>query len=264
MYPSLPYITGDISLILESDNILPTLTWLDEIVEPFYDKDIFAVFPAYNTYYPSMDILTRYSALFGSPDPTLYYLGKSDKIPIFQKKYDKGTILKETEGYYKILFTKDTLPTVGDNGFAVRTLILKDMIKKYRTFYHTDVFAQLVTKGFDTYGITKNAIIHTTKPGIINQIKRRMDVKKHFTDDMKGKRVYLVFNPDSKKDRIHILLFILYSITFIQPFMLSIRGYIYKRDIAWFLHPLMCICMVFGYGWTELEKRFKNIIWQKN
>jgi len=267
LYPSLQYMTGDILVILESDNIPPTRYWISEMIQPFEDKEIFATFPAYNTATPDMNMLTRYTALLGSPDPTLYYLGKSDKIPVFQGTYDKGEILRETKEYYKIRFTKETLPTVGDNGFAIRADIFKGLVKKNDVFYHTDKFVGLVTKTFDTYGVTKNSIIHTTKLGILDQVKRRVQVKEHFTNEMKGKRVYLVYDPRSQKDRRNLLLYILYSLTIIQPLFLSIRGYIMVPDPAWFLHPVMCLLMVLAYGWSEIKWNIKTIqssLCQKN
>lgn len=260
LYPSLQYMRGDLLVMLESDNIPPTSRWLSEMAKPFEDKEIFAAFPAYNTSTPDMDVLTRYTALFGSPDPTLYYLGKSDKIPVFQRKYNKGEILHETKEYYKVRFTKDTLPTVGDNGFAIRTDIFKSLVKKNGVFYHTDKFADLLAKGYDTYGVTKNSIIHMTKPGILAQIKRRVEVKKHFTDEMKGKRTYLVYDPKSPKDRLNLFKYVFYSLTFIEPIFESIRGFLVVPDPAWFLHPAMCIGMVVGYGWSELEYTYKRIV----
>jgi len=222
--------------------------------------EIFASYPAYNTSLPNMNILTRYTALIGSPDPTLYYLGKSDKIPVYKKLYDKGLLIKDAKNYYKVRFTNETLPTVGDNGFAVRAKIFKKLIKQNKVFYHTDRFAEMIPQGYDTYAVTKNAIIHTTKPGIFDQVKRRVEVKEHFTDEMKGKREYLVYDSNSKKDRLSLFLYIFYSMTFIQPLALSLYGFWSKPDYAWFLHPIMCILMVFGYGYSELARIVKNIL----
>lgn len=253
-------LTEDIVLILESDNIISGTDFLTKIVEPFKDKDIFATYPMHNTYTKGMDILTRYTALMGSPDPTLFYLGKSDKVPVFQKNYDKGVILKEEKRYYKVKFTENTLPTVGDNGFAVRTNIFKSLIRRKEVLYHTDKYMLLVRKGYATYGVTKNAIIHTTKPGIWLQVKRRVEVKEHCTDEMRDIRMYHVYDPNSPKDHWRLFLFIIYSLTFIQPLALSIRGFINAPDIAWFLHPVMCFLMVIAYGWSEIKRIWKSIL----
>lgn len=259
LYPCKKLLTGEIVIILQSDNIMPNRDFLAQIVEPFEDKEIFATYTMHNTYLKNMNMLTRYTALIGAPDPTLYYLGKSDKVPIFQNHYDKGKILKEEKNYYKVRFTKDTLPTVGDNGFAIRTDIFRKIIHPNEVFYHTDKYMNLLKQGIDTYGVIKNAIIHTTKPGIWQQVKRRIEVKKHFTDEMRGQRTYLVFNWKSHKDWIKLILYIIFTITLIQPIAFSIFGYSKRPDKAWFLHPIMCLLMVFGYGISEIGfyvKRF--------
>lgn len=253
-------LTEDIALILQSDNILPDKDFLTQLIEPFEDEEIIATFPMHNTYMKNMHMLTRYTALIGAPDPTLFYLEKSDKVPMFQKRYDKGIIMREEKRYYKVKFTEDTLPTVGDNGFAVRTHIFKGLLHKNEVFYHTDKYMELVSKGIDTYGVIKNAIIHTTKPGILLQVKRRVEVKKHCTDEAKVKRVYLVYNPASPKDRWRLFLYIVYSLTFIQPLALSIRGFIGVPDVAWFLHPVMCFLMVIAYGWSEIKRVMRRVI----
>jgi hypothetical protein len=254
IYQSLSLLTNDIVCIIGSDNIFPDNDFLRRLVEPFEDDDIFASYPMHNTYKKNMHILTRYTALLGSPDPTLFYLGKSDKVPMYQNAYDKGEIIEEKKGYYKVKFTKDSLPVVGDNGFAIRTDIYKHSFHPYKVYYHTDKYMDLLKKGINTYGVTKNAIIHTTKQSIWAYVKRRIEVKKHCTDEPIGKRTYLVYDPHSRKDRKNLFLFIVYSLTLVQPFALSIRGYMSITDPAWFLHPFMCILMVFGYGWSEIRR----------
>lgn len=263
IYPVLANISSDIVLILESDNILTNEHWIRDMVIPFQNPDIFCTFSAYNSYEHDSDILTKYFALLGSPDPTLYYLGKSDKIRMDEKRYNKGQILNETKGYYTVRFTKATQPVMGDNGFMIRTPVLRKVVRKNQPFYHTDVYAELLQMGYDTVGVVKNNIIHVSRPNIIEQVKRRVKVKKHFTDEMKGKRKYLVYNPSSGRDRINLFMYIFYSLTLLQPLYVSIRGYIKNREIAWFLHPLMCVLMVFGYGFSEIRGQLQNLINRK-
>lgn len=258
IYSSLKKATGDLVVTLESDNILTNDHWLLDMARPFQDPKIFCTYSAYNAFEADSDLLTKYFALLGSPDPTLYYLGKSDKIRKDQKRYDKGQILKETLNHYVVRFTKETQPVMGDNGFMIRTSALRKVVRKNKPFYHTDEYAELLRMGYDTVGVVKNSIIHVSRPNIIEQVKRRVDVKTHFTDEMKDKRKYLVYDPSSVKDRKNLLKYIFFTLTLVQPLYVSIRGYIKIREIAWFLHPLMCICMVFGYGWSEIENVYRR------
>ena len=135
-------LKGDIVLILESDNILPDSRWIERLVEPFVDeRRVSFSFPAYNAYTQDMTMLTKYCALMGSPDPTLFYLKKSDKIPAGQTRYDKGVVLKEMSDYWIVRFEPEGLPTLGDNGFMVRREILALALKKNREYIHVDAFA---------------------------------------------------------------------------------------------------------------------------
>lgn len=250
---------GDMILILESDNILPCNNWLLKLIQPFLDnKKVFCTFSAYNTYEKSMSLTTRYCALFGSPDPTLFYLNKTEKIRMDQSHYNKGQIIQETNGYYIVKFTKDTLPTIGDNGHMFLKKAMMKVMKDPSQYTHTDAFMQLLEFGYDTYGVVKNSIIHVMNPRILHLVMRRVEIKKRFYDGRRGQRKYLVFNPGSYKDWVNLIKYVMFALTFIIPFTESFRGYIKLKDLAWFLHPYVCFLMVVGYGRSEIERFFKK------
>lgn len=251
---------GDLVLILESDNILTSNDWLLQMVKPFrQNKRIFCTYSVYNSYEKDMSATTRYTALFGSPDPTLYYLDKTEKIRMDQEYYNKGQILRENDDYYIVKFTKDNLPTLGDNGHMFLRKAMLKVIKDPNNYIHVDAFSKLLDMGYDTFGIVKNSIIHVQNPNLIDLVKRRVEIKKIFYDQKRVKRKYLVFNPNSVKDRINLIKYIIFSLTILEPLSESIKGYIKIRDKAWFLHPVMCFLMVTGYGLSEIERRINDI-----
>lgn len=259
IYKALQAARGEIILFLESDNIMVGDDWISRLVKPYKNLKIFSTYPAYNDYENDMGILTRYTALIGAPDPTLYYLKKSDKILKTQKRYDKGIIISENRNYYTVKFNSLNLTTMGDNGFMIRRKVLQKVVFKNQIYFHTDAFRVLLDLGYDTYGVTKNSIIHTTKSNIINTVMRRIQVKRHFSDDLRGTRKYLVFNWHSSEDWLHIISYMFFSLTFIQPIIFAIRGYRRIPDVAWFLHPVMCFVMVVGYIISEIEYQVKNL-----
>ena len=169
----------ELVLDLEADNILTDKNWLRMMTRPFIENPkIFLTYSAYNTFEPTMPATTRYCALIGAPDPVLYYLGKSEKIPLTEKRYTKGQILSEHPGYYVVRYTGDTLPTLGANGAMMRRAILQKVNKNPSTFTHTDAISQLVSMGFDTFGVVKNSIVHVANPNISALLRRRVSVKK--------------------------------------------------------------------------------------
>lgn len=245
---------GDIVLLLQSDNILTSKNWLREMVQPFIDnRKVFCTCSAYNTYEKNMSAMTRYGAFFGAADPAFYYLGKSDKLPLLQKTYDKGHIVREMPKYWLVRFTKDTLPTMGDNGHMVLRSAIRRVNNDPNAYTHVDAFADMVDLGYDTCGVVKNSVIHVIEPNIFTYAKRRLQVKQKFYDGRRGKRRYLVFNWKSKRDRWNLAKYIFFSTTLVFPFYESMRGYIKIRDTAWFLHPLLCLIMLFVYGISEFR-----------
>ena len=253
---------GDLIVILQSDNIPTSKNWLKEMVQPFIDnKKVFCTFSAYNSYEKNMSATTRYGAFFGAADPVLYYLGKSDKIPLTQKRYDKGEIVGETSGYWLVKFDKETLPTLGDNGTMFRRNVMNKVNKKPKLYVHPDAFTMMLYLGYDTCGVIKNSVIHVITPSIFTYAKRRVWVKETFYDARRGDRKYLVFNWRSGRDRLNLIKLVFFALTFILPLSESIKGYMKIRDKAWFLHPLLSAIMLLAYGFSELRwfaSRFKK------
>jgi len=249
---------GELILILESDNILTSKNWLKEMVQPFLEsKDIFCTYSAYNGYEKTMSATTKYCAFFGTPDPTLYYLKKSEKIPLTEKKYNLGKILKETKKYYEVTFSKETLPTLGNNGHMFYKKVIMKVLYDLNTYTHTDAFMELYEMGYTKFGVVKNTIIHIANPNFKKFVARRVEVKKAYYDGRRGKRKYLVYNPAVLQDKINLIKFIIFSLTIIQPLWKSIKGFSKIHDFAWFLHPVLCVLMVFGYGQSEIERYLK-------
>lgn len=253
----------DLVLVLQSDNIPTSNHWLREMVQPFIDhSNVFCTYSAYNDYEENMSATTKYGAFFGTGDPTLYYLGKSDKIPLTQTFYDKGEIKAEYSKYWLVTFTKNTLPTMGDNGQMFLRSAMEKVNKDSKSYVHLDAFMDLVELGYTTCGVVKNSIIHVIPPNISTYAKRRVQVKETFYDGRRGNRKYLVFDWKSSRDRWNIFRFIVASYTFVYPMYESIRGFMIIREAAWFLHPVICFLMAWEYTKSECKwqvSQFKKI-----
>lgn len=253
---------GHLILLLEPDNIIIGRNWLREMVMPFVERpDVVAAFSMYNAFSPTMPALTKYCALIGANDPTLLYLGKSEKMPWYEKHYGLGEILDDRPTYLVVRFTKNNLPTLGDNGHMVRRKDIQKVNINPNTFLHIDAFANLLDAGFDTYAVVKNSIVHHTGASIIDLVVRRSIYKYLYYDKNRGRRSYYVYDPDSPKDKKNMVLYVLFALTIVQPLFLSIRGYLSVPEGAWFLHPVVCFCMVVGYGWSEINYRLRSLTW---
>jgi glycosyltransferase involved in cell wall biosynthesis len=243
----------DLILLLEPDNIIVGKQWLKQMVQPFLDDPtIICTYSMKNTYEQNMPALTRYFSLIGINDPLVYFLGKSEKIPLYENSYHKGDVSRETKSYYITRFTKSNLPTLGDNGHMVRRLPLQSVVQDPYRYLHTDEMAKLLDKGFDTYGVVKNSLIHYSGSNLIEYIRRRTTYKRQNYDSQRATRKYLIFDPSSARDRFNLIRFIVYSLSIFPMVIESVWGYIHKKDSAWFMHPIVCLLMVVGYGWSEM------------
>lgn len=249
---------NEILFLLDHDNILPHAQWFKKMIYPFLDsKDIIGVEPLRFYYDPHMTLLDRYFALLGGSDPVAYYFGKDshlswafDTYNLYGDAVDKGE-------YYLVKFGPDKIPALGGNGAAVRRkILLEHALADPDNFFHIDIHVDLINKGFRTYGIFKDSIIHLTNNKVIPFLKRRKYFveKYHFQDT--GKRRYSIYEP--KKDTMKLMKYILISLTLIIPIYDALRGFRKIHDVAWFIHPFMCIAMLFVYGVPTLKKEVQR------
>ncbi len=249
---------NQLTLVLEPDNIMVGEDWLLQMVQPFAEhKEIFCTYSLHNSYTKDMSPMMKYSALFGSQDPTLYYLRKSEKMPLFSSKYNIGNVVEENKNYFVVNFSEENFPTLGDNGHMFTTKLLQSVATNPQYFTHTDASWELLKKGNNTVGVVKNAVIHVSLGGIFDVIHQRVSMKELWTNKKSKQRRYLVFNQKSKIDRINLMRYIFYSLTFVIPFLTSVKGYRKIKEPAWFLHPLICFFMVISYGISEVKWKIK-------
>lgn len=254
-YLALKKAKNDIILIFEPDNIMPDNEWLRRMIEPFSeDKNVFCTFNAYNCIKKDMPLLTKYCALFGVSDPVLHYLQKSEKLTWYEKKYKKGKILKQNKNFIITQFDNTSLPTLGDNGCLIKRDVFRKTKLTQKTFIHLDFFQEMLDLGFTTYGVVRNCIIHMTGSSIKKMIARRLHYRKIYFEEMVEQRKYLVYNTKRMKDVVHLLTFCIFTITLIEPLVKSFRGFISKREVAWFLHPLICWFFLLGYFQFSLQR----------
>lgn len=254
----LQHAKGEVIGFIDSDNYLPHKHWLKNITTPFVvHKEIVGAQALRYGYRRKDSALNRYFALIGSGDPVGFYLKKADRLSYLYDRWNLyGKIVHETNAYYLIQFTPDHFPTLGSNAFFARKRLLKKAKSDPLHYFHIDVPLDLAMLGYNTYAIIKDEIIHDTAVSFYTFLKKRVLYMRLYYDKRAADRRYKVFDPSRIEDIVNLLLFIFFSITLLQPLFFSIRGYIKKRDIAWFLHPIFClsitaayaIAMLFRYG----------------
>lgn len=257
---------NDIILWLEADNLLPDKNCLKELVKPFLDDaKIISTFTLHFNYNRNMNILDRYCALFGVSDPVVIYLNRAEKEPWFKTDYSKGEVVKKTKNYDVVKFDKNTLPTVGDNGSAIRRNILLKAKITPNSYFHTDVFVDLLNLGYNKFAVVKSTSIENyVGNSLLKLVKRRSYyLQRDAAPKSLKKRRYAIVNPSSVQDILRLSQFIIFSLTFIQPFYLSLKGFSRKKDFAWFFHPLACFLFLVYYTKTVMTLTLAKL-YEKN
>ena len=250
---------GELVLMIDHDNVLPTNQWLKEMVYPLLDDPkIVGVETLRYHYEPTYSLLDRYFALFGAGDPVAYYLGKSDRMSYINDKYNLLGRAVSKGTYYKVTFTPKSVSTIGANGFLIRREILMNNARvKPEDFYHIDVNIDLINKGYNTYAFAKNDIIHFTGYNKISRflMRKKLFMEQFYVQKLENRR-YSVYE---KGDTIKLLLFILYAATLVKPTIDALRGYSRIKDSAWLFHPILSFALLCIYGYTTIKGYIKSV-----
>lgn len=245
---------------IDADNYIPHKNWLKKMLKPLIKhKEIYGVQTLRYGYRETDTALNRYFALLGSCDPVGFYLKKDDRLSFIYDKWNLyGKILQYYGDYFTIQFSPDYFPTLGCNGFFFRKSILFKIKVKPQNFFHIDTPLDLAKKGFNKYAIVNDEILHDTAGSFISFLKKRARYMKLHYQIRSSKRRYKVFDPNKKEDLINLIKFIIFSITFIEPLIFAFRGYLKKRDLVWFIHPIFSFSIMITYSFMVILAFFQT------
>jgi glycosyltransferase involved in cell wall biosynthesis len=242
---------------IDADNYLPARQWLRQMVQPFMDDNqVIHASTMYYGYRKTDSLFNRYVGLFGNADPIVYYIGRPDRLPRYQKSWTSGKIIADRRAYTLVNFDTDTLPTVGCNGVVYR----RDILLKYtnsapKDFLHIDIFADAIKRGYNRFAIVKNDVIHDTAISLPYLVKKRIAFLSHYYLHSSVKRRYFIYNPHSVNSTLKLLKYIVYTVTFVKPFLDAFRGFLVIPDIAWFAHPVICWIYLISYGGATFMRK---------
>lgn len=240
---------GEIVALIDSDNYLPNNDWLAKMVEPLVkDKALVGSYTCRFAYRKNDYILNRYFSLIGSADPVGLYLGKADKMSYISDRWiGFGKVIKSNKDYFVLEFDKDHFPTLGSNGFFARRKYLLKGKSDPKHFFHIDVPFDILKFHHNQYAVVRDVIIHDTAVGLLTFItKRAKYMRLHYQKRAKDRR-YFVFDPSRRVDIYRLTVFVICSLTFIQPLYVAFKGYRKVQDSAWFIHPILCFSICIGY-----------------
>ncbi len=243
----------NIFCFIDADNYLHHKKWISNIMSALKENpDAYGAYAYRYLYDRNENAINRYFALLGAADPVGFYLKKDDRLSYLYDKWNlAGKILKETKRYLFIEYDYENFPTLGANASFFRKDLLLSHIKiTPGNFFHIDTAYDMAKKGFNKYVLYKDGIGHSATDSSISFLKRRMRYMGIHYLSRSSSRRYKVFNPARKQDVINLVKFIFFSLTFVEPTVFAIRGYLKKPDFAWFIHPFFCfaICVTYIYS----------------
>ena len=254
---ALKQATGDLVLLIATDNVLPTKDWLSKMVKVLESEPkLVAVYPWRYEVRKSDTSLNRYYALLGANDPVARFMGRADRQMWGSRNWWLAGEAQDKEDFWQVRFDKDNMPTLGDNGVLVwRDKLMKAKVDE-KHFSHIDVFYDLVSLGEIWFGVVKNTIIHDTGESYSRALKKRSRyMKELYLKQIHIRRYKWV---RGGKDKLKLGLYVAYSLTLVGPLMESLWGFVARRDLAWFWHPVMCVSMLFIYSKAVINSRYRT------
>lgn len=246
---------GDLTALIDSDNILPINNWLKRMIEPFFDQQIVGSEPWEFNYRKTDFYLNRYCALTGVNDPYCYFVGNYDKKSALSGKWtDLKLDQEDKNNYLKVKIRGKILPTIGANGTLWRTEILKRAVGEKDYLFDTDIPYVLLESRVDFYfAKVKIGIIHNYCRKFSDFVRKQDRRAKDFFYLEKQRQRSRTYQSQKTKQLSFIL-----STVFILPLLFqSLKGFFKKRDWVWFLHPLLCIITLYVYTKETILAKFK-------
>jgi glycosyltransferase involved in cell wall biosynthesis len=237
--------TGDLVLMIDSDNVLVGHDWLRRMVAPFDDPEVISSEALRWDYRRRDHFINRYQALTGINDPLALYLGNYDRYSYLTDRWtDYPHVAVQQDGWLRVELDPDWVPTMGANGYLVRREAFSAVpVGDY--LFDIDFVHDLVKSGFRTIARVDVPIRHYFCDSVARfhkKTKRRVDDFYFFSAT--GRRTY----PWTSRRLGGAVRFAL-STLLVAPLLIDIgRGARRKPDRAWLFHVPACWITLWVYG----------------
>jgi glycosyltransferase involved in cell wall biosynthesis len=235
---------------IDSDNILPTPDWFDQMISPFHNnKKIVGTEPWAYTYRQKGGFIERYSSLTGVNDPYTLIAGNFDRINYLSKSWTRLSLKFIDALKYQVvkLNPHKLFPTIGANGTIFKRSVFKNFTSDY--FFDIDILSTLDNPVY--FAKVKIGIIHTFCESSVSKFFRKQNRRATDLYTYKDIRSYSLV----KSNFIPTLKFIFYVITIFPMLFDTFKGFLKKPDAAWFFHPIACTITLYCYGIVTIQNR---------
>lgn len=218
---------GSYIVILAADNEIPSEDWLRKLTKPVIEHpDLAGVIPLPVSSPMDPPINVYYTLL--KTDPLTFFVFDS-----FGNLFDAYKPVEKCGEYYVYRFPKERCPLIGlAQGFMVRRNLVPDSIN----FDDTAPFCEMVAKGYK-FAVTPDGVYHYHLKSLRHFVRKYIFRSKTRPTLTVVKRSILF----TKRRKMRLIMWFIYSLSLIWPSVDSVKGYIKKANRAWFYHPIACL-----------------------
>ena len=250
--------TGEFVALIDSDNELPSINWLKNMIDPLLKHpDALGSEPWEYTWRAKDGFVTRYCALIGMNDPMVHFLGNYDRMNLLTGKWTEvAHEEKDFGGYLLVKFDKRGLPTIGANGTVFRRDFLQKSITGNYLFDVDVLAAELQKNGRIEFIKVKQGIVHSYCESDVKKFarKQRRRIYDYMFHKNSGNRKYSW----SSTNKMGLVKFGLSCILVVPLVYQTFVGYSRKKDSAWFFHILACEITFWEYFLGALKSLFNK------
>jgi len=241
--------TKELILSIDSDNYLVGTDWLRRIAQPLMDDpSVFAAEPMRWDYTTSDPPMNRYFALSGINDPVSLFMGNYGRFSYLTGKWTEMPHTEERRnGYLVAELEPGHVPTMGANGFLVRTRVLQEN-PTGEYYFDIDVVNELVRRGHRRVAKVDISVGHHFARDLRafrRKTRRRIEDFLYWRE----RRQY----PWLSSGRGPIIRFTVYTLTVVPLLWQVARGWAKLRDAAWLYHVPVCWTTLWLYGWAVMR-----------
>ena len=245
--------TGEIVVLLDSDNVVVGRDWLTRMVRPLVeDPELMAAEPRRWAYSRGDHFINRWHALSGVADPVVLFVGNYARESLITGRWTECPVRSEPrDGYERVELDPAFLPTLGANGYVVRRRAF-DLVPVGDYLFDVDHAYELVLAGHRAIALVDAPVHHYFCDGarrFVRKTRRRIDDYHYFS--AVGERSY----PWQARQRRGVLRFVASTVTVLPLLVQAARGMRRRRDPAWLFHVAACWITLVVYALGTLRAR---------
>lgn len=237
---------GDIIIFIDHDNIMLTNDWLERIIEPFKDEDIFAS-QSFLKYKSNDSFFLKYINAVGVEDPFAIPHSIVAQAVLNPQKFEK------VNNYFFHVLNPDWVLFGGANGCAFRKSVFEKIGGYTRD---VDVFASMADYKMKVALPIGAYIYHKTANNIFSFLKKKgIYFYRFIQNDYSWKK--FSWSGKDFKGNLFFFIRVLYNLSLIGPCFLAIKQIIKTKELFWLIHPPFLFLITVEYGLITLIK-FQN------